>query len=243
MGEGELKMSERPVEINKIKPSDYEMAGLSDIVRDYIFDLEQEIEAWEKLDKENPKISGETSDGYHTFNELYDHRCLLWINLCNLMPEKCYLVPEHLLGWFLLGMETKEGQISYHCPNKFYDLINIRISKEHPKYDGHMSKDVIKRLKKLPFIQPKDAVSVPTVEKIEEIISRWDCSNEAGRLRASFEIVDILKNDIQVSREKVMQILLKKGDIVGTEELADFILTIIPNLITSNLKGQDNEAK
>ena len=159
-------MSERPVEINKIKPSDYEMAGLSDIVRDYIFDLEQEIEAWEKLDKENPKISGETSDGYHTFNELYDHRCLLWINLCNLMPEKCYLVPEHLLGWFLLGMETKEGQISYHCPNKFYDLINIRISKERPKYDGHMSKDVIKRLKKLPFIQPKDAVSVDEIKDV-----------------------------------------------------------------------------
>lgn len=59
MGEGELKMSERPVEINKIKPSDYEMAGLSDIVRDYIFDLEQEIEAWEKLDKENPRLDRE----------------------------------------------------------------------------------------------------------------------------------------------------------------------------------------
>lgn len=129
--------------------------------------LIDQYEAWEK---ENPKISGETSDGYHTFNELYDHRCLLWINLCNLMPEKCYLVPEHLLGWFLLGMETKEGQISYHCPNKFYDLINIRISKKHPKYDGHMSKDVIKRLKKLPFGTPKDAVSVPTVEEINKVL-------------------------------------------------------------------------
>jgi len=75
------------------------------------------------------------------------------------------------------------------------------------------------------------------VDEIEIILSRWDCSNKAGRLRASFEIVNILKNDIQVSREEVMQILLKKGDIVGTEELADFILTIIPNLINRKLKG------
>ena len=80
------------------------------------------------------------------------------------------------------------------------------------------------------------------VDEIERGISRWDCSNKAGRLRASFEILDILKNGIQVSREEVMQILLKKGDIIGTEELADFISTIIPNLITRKLKGQDNEA-
>lgn len=206
-------MSERPVEINKIKPSDYEMAGLSDIVRDYIFDLEQEIEAWEKLDKENPKISGETSDGYHTFNELYDHRCLLWINLCNLMPEKCYLVPEHLLGWFLLGMETKEGQISYHCPNKFYDLINIRISKEHPKYDGHMSKDVIKRLKKLPFIQPKDAVSVPTL---------WN----------------IIYETLQKDRKSI-----KTLQLLSPEEIDAKLTHKIASSIARKLKGQDNEAK
>jgi hypothetical protein len=94
------------------------------------------------------EITGETSDGYHTFNELYDHRCLLWINYCLLNKEKCYLVPNHFDGWFLLGMTTSWGQISYHCPNKFYGMIeNIEI--KHLEFDGHTPKDVVQRLESL----------------------------------------------------------------------------------------------
>ena len=53
------------------------------------------------------EIDGETSDGYHTFNELYEHRVILWINLILLQPsEICYLVEDHYEGWFLLGIET-----------------------------------------------------------------------------------------------------------------------------------------
>lgn len=91
------------------------------------------------------KISGETSDGYHTFNELYDHRVLLWINFCLMNIDKCYLVPNHFEGWFLLGMKTSWGQISYHCPNKYYGMIE-KVKIEHPEFDGHTSKEVIERL-------------------------------------------------------------------------------------------------
>ena len=91
------------------------------------------------------KITGKTSDGYHTFDELYDHRCLLWINLCLLQPYRCYVVEEHFKGWFLLGMTTSEGQVSYHCPNKYLNLVH-GIKRRHPKFDGHTSADVIKRL-------------------------------------------------------------------------------------------------
>lgn len=31
---------------------------------------------------------GDISDGYHTFDELYEHRCLLFIRLCLLQPDK-----------------------------------------------------------------------------------------------------------------------------------------------------------
>lgn len=97
---------------------------------------------------EKKKVTGETSDGYHTFNELYDHRCLLWINFCLNNPDKCYLVENHFEGWFLLGKETSQGQISYHCPNKFLNLCST-IERRHPEFDGHTSKDVIKRLERL----------------------------------------------------------------------------------------------
>lgn len=32
-----------------------------------------------------PKDAGEVSDGYHTFNELYDHRIKLFITLCRVI--------------------------------------------------------------------------------------------------------------------------------------------------------------
>lgn len=95
------------------------------------------------------RIDGETSDGYHTFNELYEHRVLLWINLCLLQhPNICYLVENHFDGWFLLGVQTPVGQLSYHCPNKYLDLCKS-IPRVHPEFDGHTSQDVIDRLKNI----------------------------------------------------------------------------------------------
>lgn len=91
------------------------------------------------------KITGETSDGYHTFNELYDHRVLLWINICLMNSDKAYVVEDHFDGWFLLGQETEFGQISYHAPNKFLYLVEC-IKRHYPLFDGHTSKDVISRL-------------------------------------------------------------------------------------------------
>lgn len=92
------------------------------------------------------KVNGETSDGYHTFNELYEHRVLLWINLCLLQhPKMCYVVENHYDGWFLLGVQTPQGQLSYHCPNKYLYLCKI-FPRLQPEWDGHSSDDVIKRL-------------------------------------------------------------------------------------------------
>jgi hypothetical protein len=76
----------------------------------------------------------------------YEHRVLLWINLCLNSPKACYVVEEHYEGWFLLGMATSNGQISYHCPNKYLNLVST-IKREHLEFDGHDSKIVIERLK------------------------------------------------------------------------------------------------
>ena len=93
-------------------------------------------------------IDGQTSDGYHTFDELYKHRVLLWINLCLTFPENCYVVEDHFEGWFLLGAEVDQGQISYHCPNEYLPLVK-GIIREHPEFDGHTPADVADRLMKL----------------------------------------------------------------------------------------------
>jgi len=92
--------------------------------------------------------TGSISDGYHTFDELYDHRCLLWINLCLLKPEHCYTKLEHYKGWFLLGMYKTEGsQISYHCPNKYLKFVEEKIDEDQSvEWDGHTPKGCLSRL-------------------------------------------------------------------------------------------------
>lgn len=104
-----------------------------------------------KLKVDTNKIS----DGYHTFEELYEHRCFLWIKLCQYhgyawrsMRHSDGSIWE---GWFILGLETKKGkQITYHLPMKYWHLAQYAHTLEvAPEYDGHTPYDVIQRLWKL----------------------------------------------------------------------------------------------
>jgi hypothetical protein len=90
------------------------------------------------------------SDGYHTFEELYDHRCLLFINLCMVQPEKCaYKLDSEFDGWPALYLELPSGQISYHVPIKFLPLFSDKIKRaDNYLYDGHKSEDVLRILAK-----------------------------------------------------------------------------------------------
>lgn len=96
-----------------------------------------------------PKNPAEISDGYHTMAELYDHRCLLYINFCLLMPKHAtaWKRDPSTPGWFLLYCELKSGQISYHLPEKFLYLIQ-GVLRELPDYrwDGHTSEITLARL-------------------------------------------------------------------------------------------------
>lgn len=98
------------------------------------------------------------SDGYHTFAELYDHRNLLWINLCLRLPRKStFWLADHYPGWDLLvhvdySQQTQEqpylhGQMSYHVESKYRHLYESKLTQvESYSWDGHTSADVLKRL-------------------------------------------------------------------------------------------------
>lgn len=94
-------------------------------------------------------VDGDMSDGYHTFDELYNHRCLLFINLCLLNSKMCAWRPD-FEGWFALYWDCRTGQMSYHIPDKYLYLVEGKIKRddEH-KWDGHKSQDVIDRLRSL----------------------------------------------------------------------------------------------
>jgi hypothetical protein len=84
----------------------------------------------------------------HTLEELYRHRSLLFINLAlkNKKESQWRKDPE-TPGWFLLYLETKAGQISYHIQNSFLFLVKDAIDEtEESVYDGHTNEDVIMRL-------------------------------------------------------------------------------------------------
>ena len=66
-----------------------------------------------------PPITGDTSDGYHTFNELYRHRAILFSVICNERPEVSWKSKRHhdgtmYDGMFIVGIDTPEGQATYH---------------------------------------------------------------------------------------------------------------------------------
>lgn len=90
---------------------------------------------------------GETSDGYHTFNELYEHRTALFATLCNMRSDISWKSMKHddgtmYDGMFVAGIETPDGQYTYHCDMKYlYMFAYTPEVDKAPPYDGHQPKD------------------------------------------------------------------------------------------------------
>ncbi len=107
--------------------------------------------------------TGKISDGYHTFDELYDHRITLFIALCSVLRQlnaieenwvwraKLHSDGSEFEGWFILGINDEPGkQITYHLPMSRWEETNFADTCEYaPKWDGHTSADVLERLKRL----------------------------------------------------------------------------------------------
>ena len=99
-----------------------------------------------------PCIPGETSDGYHTFDELYKHRCTLFCAFLKLYqgPKWRSLLHEDgssFDGWFVAGCDLGEGvSITYHLPIELWDLCPATPLPHAPPFDGHTSHDVIERM-------------------------------------------------------------------------------------------------
>ena len=101
------------------------------------------------------KHKGDISDGYHTFNELYDHRAALTAALFKSLPsDMVYKSKKHhdgtmYDGMFIVGANLPDiGAISYHYDlDPWWDVFNIREVENAPEWDGHTPNDVIERLK------------------------------------------------------------------------------------------------
>lgn len=105
-------------------------------------------------------MKGQLSDGYHTFNELYDHRIINFILVCKSLAtdeyapvwkSKAHSDGSVWEGWFIMGIYSEPGeQITYHLPMSYWEMTNFAKNYETaPPFDGHTPADVLERLKKL----------------------------------------------------------------------------------------------
>ena len=96
---------------------------------------------------------GEISDGFHTFNELYEHRHWLFLMLMDSHRAISWASRTHSDGsfiedWFICGMNLPTGQISYHLPDRLWPCVEAMglDCNEQPEYDGHTVEQVVTRL-------------------------------------------------------------------------------------------------
>lgn len=97
---------------------------------------------------------GEVSDGYHTFNELYHHRVILFSVICNEHPYISWKSKKHYKnkdpmhkGMFIVGIETPNGQATYHYNiDPYWELFNVKELEYAPEWDGHTPKEAIERI-------------------------------------------------------------------------------------------------
>lgn len=101
------------------------------------------------------------SDGYHTFNELYDFRRAYNVALFNLYSRlgiyEVHKSERHHDGelcfgggWFIVSAMLPTGQISNHYPMADWDLFEcMAVDKALREFDGHTGTDVIHRLQSI----------------------------------------------------------------------------------------------
>jgi len=97
-------------------------------------------------------VTGETSDGYHTFNELYHHRAVLFSVIVRDHHELAWKSKMHHDGtmydnMFIVGIETPTGQATYHYDiDPYWEMFDCQELEQAPEWDGHTPDQAIERI-------------------------------------------------------------------------------------------------
>ena len=169
---------------------------------------------------------GDFSDGYHTFNDLYYQRAVLFAAIVNQNKDISWKSYRHENGelcfgggWFIVGIDTPKGSYTYHYNNKYWNLFECEELILSKHWDGHTDKDVerlltLSDIKKSMTIneyqqealrtEPKDRMT--KTDRMLNGLMGLNC--EAG------EAIDILKKHLLQGHELNKQHLAKElGDI------------------------------
>lgn len=121
---------------------------------------------------EGERLTAQLSDGYHTFDELYQFRMMYntalfnsWMEQPVMNKENTEMIPLYNVhkswkhydgelcfggGWFIVSAMLPTGLISNHYKAEHWDLFKIpEVEKALFEFDGHTPQDVLERLKNL----------------------------------------------------------------------------------------------
>ena len=147
-----------PQEVQKLKKSDASKEQCTIDQHGEIHRLRDELKRYKQAEQEGRLVVlpetgiGDLSDGYHTFNELYHHRAILFSVICNEHPDISWKSKLHhggtmFDGMFIVGINTPEGQATYHYDiNPYWDMFRVRELEKAPEWDGHTSEQAIERI-------------------------------------------------------------------------------------------------
>ena len=90
---------------------------------------------------------GDISDGYHTFDELYQHRMMLFAVICNTYKDKSWKSWKHhdntmYDDYFIVGVSTPKGDYTYHYHKDNWNMFDVTELEKAPIWDGHEPKDI-----------------------------------------------------------------------------------------------------
>ena len=124
----------------------------------HVVNVAKKLAEYEDLEEQDRIIivpetgKGDVSDGYHTFNELYEHRAILFCVICHSHPDRAWKSKKHddgtmYEGMFIVGLNTEYGQVTYHFDiEPYWDLFLVEEFAHAPKWDGHTSEQALSRL-------------------------------------------------------------------------------------------------
>lgn len=109
--------------------------------------FEKEVADFKEKINNALKLGGNTSDGYHTFNELYHHRMVLFSIICNQNKERAWKSMKHHDGtmydnYFIVGISTPEGDYTYHYDIRNWNYFDVKELPFAPEWDEHKPDDI-----------------------------------------------------------------------------------------------------
>ena len=137
----------------------------------------KQVAGWEAV------AAASMSDGYHTFDELYEHRHALFLMLMRSYPTLSWISMTHndgtyLDGWFIAGINAPTGDITYHLPERLWaaaretGALTVECA---PRWDGHTAAAVVDRLMAWAKIAGRGDVASKLAGALQDCVAVFEC--------------------------------------------------------------------